>query len=210
MVAPMLETLTDAKWVSPANLGLLISVHPAPPILLIPLMGVLADRFCRKTVLVPSVSLFGVAGCAIAFTTSFRVALGLRLMQVIAFSGILPILVVVIREQSTVRGCRRHRTSGSRRPASVRASSRSSSGILFAVVWQFHFLLTAVAIPIAFMLFRWFDILSTDDDDSELDEDQASYLRELLALLERPRVAAILIVCGFQLPFRSPLATTSR
>lgn len=194
MLAPMMETLTGPLGASPANIGLIISVYTAPPILLIPLMGVLADKLGRKTVLVPSVFVFGLAGTAIAFTTSFQVALVLRLIQGVAFSGILPILLVVIRD--LYDGPRESTAQGIRITAAGTSSSviPALSGLLVLVAWQLPFLMTAVAIPVSFMIHRWFHVPSVSaESDGDDPSTSRSYLRELLALLRRPRVVAILV-----------------
>jgi MFS family permease len=50
LVSPLLDTLSGPFGVSTARLGLLVSAYTAPPILLIPVAGILADRVGRKPV----------------------------------------------------------------------------------------------------------------------------------------------------------------
>jgi MFS family permease len=57
--------------ISPQNIGLLITVFTFPTVILSPIIGVMADRFGRKKILVPSLILFGLAGTACAFARDF-------------------------------------------------------------------------------------------------------------------------------------------
>jgi MFS transporter, ACDE family, multidrug resistance protein len=64
-----------------AGRGLLITVFTLPGVFLTPVAGVLSDKFGRKTVLIPSLLLFGVAGGACALARDFELLLGLRVLQ---------------------------------------------------------------------------------------------------------------------------------
>ena len=52
-----------------------------PGVFLTPVAGVLSYKFGRKTVLIPSLLLFGVAGGACALVSEFELLFGLRLLQ---------------------------------------------------------------------------------------------------------------------------------
>ena len=96
LLSPVLNSLIEPFGTSPADVGLMISVFTAPGIVIIPVTGVLADRYGRKPVLVTALVVFGLAGSAIALTTEFRIALGLRLLQGVGFAGISPIIITSI------------------------------------------------------------------------------------------------------------------
>jgi MFS family permease len=81
LVSPLLDSLTTPFGVSSTNVGLMVTMSTAPGIFIIPLSGFLTDYYGRKPVLLFGLLLFGSAGTAIAFTTDFRVALGLRALQ---------------------------------------------------------------------------------------------------------------------------------
>mgnify|MGYP000078783745 CR=1 FL=1 len=87
LLSPVLDSLVDPFGTSASQVGLMMSFFTAPPIVVIPLAGLLADRYGRKPVIVTSLLLFGLAGSAIALTTNFQVVLGLRLLQGVAFGA---------------------------------------------------------------------------------------------------------------------------
>jgi len=52
LVSPMLDTLIEPFGASSVNIGLMISFVTAPAIVVIPVAGVLTDRYGRKPVLI--------------------------------------------------------------------------------------------------------------------------------------------------------------
>ena len=78
--------------------GLLLSVTTAPGILLAPVIGVLADRFGRREVLVPCLVVFGTAGGLSAWAPSYEALLGLRLLQGIGSAGLINLAIVLIAD----------------------------------------------------------------------------------------------------------------
>lgn len=101
------------------RVGLLLSSTTAPGIVLAPLIGVLADRFGRRRVLVPCLVLFGAAGGLGAFAPSFPVLLVLRVLQGIGSAGLINLAVVIITDHWT--GVERARMIG-RNAATLTAS----------------------------------------------------------------------------------------
>jgi MFS family permease len=80
-LAPALPVISERLKVSAESIALLITAFTMPGIVLTPVMGILSDRYGRKTVLVPSLILFGVAGTSCAFTDSFSLLVTLRFFQ---------------------------------------------------------------------------------------------------------------------------------
>jgi MFS transporter, ACDE family, multidrug resistance protein len=80
-VAPAFPDVARALDVAPEAVGLLITVFTLPGILLTPVLGILADRYGRKQVLVPALVLFALAGSACSLARSFEVLLALRFLQ---------------------------------------------------------------------------------------------------------------------------------
>jgi MFS family permease len=81
LVSPLLEALTGPFAVSDVRIGLLVTAFTAPPVLGIPLVGMVSDRYGRKPVLVAGLALFGLSGAAIGLVSTFEVALALRVLQ---------------------------------------------------------------------------------------------------------------------------------
>ncbi len=80
-VAPVFPTVSRELGVAPEAVGLLITVFTLPGILLTPILGILADRFGRKQVLLPSLVIFSLAGGACALARNFELLLLLRFLQ---------------------------------------------------------------------------------------------------------------------------------
>jgi ACDE family multidrug resistance protein len=80
-ISPALPEIQAAFGIPKAAVGLLIVVFTLPGVLFAPLFGVLADRYGRKTVLVPSLLLFGIAGSACSLVRDVDLLLALRFLQ---------------------------------------------------------------------------------------------------------------------------------
>ena len=74
--------------ISPQQVGGLIVAFTLPGVFLTPFTGILADRFGRKIVLIPSLFLFGIAGFACMFTKDFYWLMVLRFFQGIGASSL--------------------------------------------------------------------------------------------------------------------------
>lgn len=212
LLSPVLDSLVGPFGTSTSNVGLMISVYTAPAIAMIPVAGVLADRYGRKPVLVASLVGFGLAGGAVAFTEDFRVALALRLVQGVCFGGTNPVIITSIGDLYT--GSREATGQGLRFSASglTQTVFPLVSGVLVVMAWQYPFLLYAAALPVAALVFLWFDEprdvgrTAADGGDRSDDadggatagDDEVPYRRALLRLLRRRRTLAV--VLGRSLP----------
>lgn len=76
--------------------GLLLAATTAPGILLAPVIGVLADRYGRRTVVVPCLALFGVSGGLASWAPSYDALLVLRFLQGIGSAGLINLAIVLI------------------------------------------------------------------------------------------------------------------
>ena len=212
LLSPVLDSLVGPFGTTQTDIGLLISVFTAPGILIVPVAGALADRYGRKPVLVAALVLFGLAGTAIAFTTDFRVALGLRLLQGVGFAGIVPTLITSIGD--FYEGSREATAQGLRFTVSglSQAAFPLLAGVLVATAWQYPFLLFAIALPAAAAVAVWFEEPTAAGEaaadggrgDSDGDEpapgreavdwdEGVSYGRALAGLVRRPRVLALVV-----------------
>ncbi|WP_340100481.1 MFS transporter [Salinibaculum salinum] len=205
LVSPVLDSLIGPLGASTATIGWMISVFTAPAIVMIPLAGILADRYDRKAILVPSITLFGLSGVGIAFTTDFRLVLVLRLLQGVGFAGINPIIITILGDLYT---------SGTEETAQgIRLLTSGLSGGLFPLfagllvvfAWQYPFLLYAVAFPIAIGMFLWFDEPTTADSSLSTDggvggDGSESYTRALWRLSRQRRVLAMVAARALMIP----------
>jgi MFS family permease len=226
LVSPMLASLTGPFGVTDAEAGLLLSAFTAPGILGIPVVGVVADRVGRRPLLVGGLTLFGLAGTAVALVTDFRAALVLRALQGVGFACVLPVVIATIGD--LYEGAAEAAAQGFRFTSSglTQALIPAGVGVVASVSWRYPFLLYVVALPAAALIHARFDTdraadpepvpngggtdeptpspgteAVTDqvpDDRSDDGEraDEGSYLRELLWLATRPRVVAVLVALG--------------
>ena len=82
---------------APASLsGLLIGAATLPGIVLAPVIGLLADRYGRREVLVPCLVIFGVAGGLAGFAPSIWWLAALRFLQGAGSAGLINLAVVII------------------------------------------------------------------------------------------------------------------
>lgn len=195
LLSPVLDSLIEPFGTTAANIGLMVSLFTAPGIFIVPVAGVLADRYGRKPVLVTALLLFGLTGTAVAFTTDFRVALGLRLLQGIGFAGIVPTLITSIGD--LYAGSREAMAQGLRFTVSglSQAAFPLLAGVLVAAAWQYPFLLYAVAFPIAGLVYVWFDEPTAAAEPAATDggPESESYSRELFGLIRRRRVLSLVV-----------------
>ncbi|MFC2059063.1 MFS transporter, partial [Chloroflexota bacterium] len=80
-ITPAFPKIMRELDITGGQVGLLITFFTLPGVFLAPFLGVLADRFGRKRILVPSLFLFAIAGTACAFARDFNVLLVLRVFQ---------------------------------------------------------------------------------------------------------------------------------
>lgn len=198
VLSPVLDSLIDPFGTNAADIGLLVSFFTAPAILIIPLAGMLADRYGRKPILLAALPLYGIAGLLIATTTDFRVALGLRLLQGIAFGGVTPIIITSIGDvydgnvEATAQGIR---FTGS---GLSNVTFPLIAGLLVVVSWRYPFFLYALALPIAVVVYRWFDEPVSDDQPAGAASGSTArqQLGSLSRLVRHRRVGAMIVARG--------------
>lgn len=76
--------------------GIIIASAAFPSIFMAPAIGILADRFGRRALLVPCLLVFGLAGGAAAFSPNIWVLAGLRLVQGAGSAGLINLAIVLI------------------------------------------------------------------------------------------------------------------
>jgi MFS family permease len=195
LLSPVLDSLIDPFGTSAANIGLLMSAYTAPAIVLIPLAGLLADLIGRKPMLIGGILLLGPTGAAISLTTDFRIAIGLRLLQGIGAAAIVPIIIASLGD--LYEGTREATAQGLRFTSSglTQVVFPLIAGVLVGLSWRFPFLLYLVALPIAGVVYAWFDEPGTDNDEEGPDS-IGETLRSLRELLAFRHVQAVVFVRG--------------
>lgn len=205
LVSPVLSSLTGPFGVSAAQIGLMVTAVTAPSIFLIPVSGVLTDRFGRKPVLIAGLLCFGAGGVGIAFTTDFQVVLALRALQGVGFAGITPNIITSLGDlyegevETTAQGIR-FGTSGLSQTVFP-----AVAGVVAAFAWQYPFYIYALALPIAIAVALRFEEPTDDrrrDTDGGEPSETGRYVTRLAGVARRPRVLSYLLARGIVvLPF---------
>lgn len=153
-ITPAFPAIGRALDVSSRDIGLLISVFTVPGIVLTPLLGMLADRWGRKRILVPSLLLFGLAGSACALARDFQLLLAFRFLQGVGGAALGSLNLTIIGDLYT--GTRRAAAMGYNSSVlSVgTASYPAIGGLLATFAWFYPFLLPLLALPVAFLVLR--------------------------------------------------------
>ncbi|MDX8341362.1 MFS transporter [Draconibacterium sp. IB214405] len=144
--------------ISPQQVGGLIVAFTLPGIFLTPFTGILADRYGRKIVLIPSLFLFGIAGFACMFTKDFYWLMVLRFLQGIGASSLSSMNITLVGDLFEGK----QRTSVMGYNASVLSIATASYPALGGVIaiwgWQYIFALPLLAIPLGFVVMRGLNI----------------------------------------------------
>lgn len=150
-VTPAFPSIGRAFDLSSEAVGNLITAFTLPGVLLTPVLGVMADRYSRKWLLVPALIIFGLAGGACALARNFRLLLALRFVQGIGAAALNILYVTLIGD--LYRG--KKRTAAMGYNASVlsvgTATYPAIGGALATLGWYYPFALPVLAIPIAFL-----------------------------------------------------------
>ncbi len=151
-ITPVFPALVTALGVSPKQVGLLITVFTLPGVVLAPFLGMLADRFGRKRILVPSLFLFGLAGSVCALMRDFHALLVLRFVQGIGAASLGALYATLIGDLY----------SGKRRTEAMGINSSVLSvgtagypvlgGALAGLGWYAPFALPILAVPVGLLV----------------------------------------------------------
>jgi MFS family permease len=147
-IAPAFPSIAERFDLTPRQTTLLITVFTVPGIVMAPTLGVLADRFGRRRIIIPSLLLYALTGSACAFFPRFEILLGLRMLQGFGASALTSMSVTLIGDLY----------SGERRSAAIgfnasvlsigTAAYPALGGVLAGISWKLPFLLAVLALPV--------------------------------------------------------------
>ncbi len=150
-ITPALPVIEKHFDIPKQQIGWLITVFTLPGVALTPVIGILADRYGRKRILIPALFLFSIAGSACFFMNNFVGLLFLRFLQGAGSSALGSLNVTLIGDIY----------SGQKRAEAMGYNSSILSvgtalypgigGILAMAGWNFPFLLPLLGLPIAFL-----------------------------------------------------------
>lgn len=186
LIYPILPVIYDSFHIPKAQIGLVLSAFALPAIFMAPLAGFIADLRGRKRVMVIGLLLYGAAGLSISMVNDFTWLLFLRAMQGVGYSGIMPLVVVLIgdtyaKEQETAaQGMKVFVDNIGMLCFPIAA------GLLGAMAWQAPFILYGLAIPLALCVLRWLPEPSITRHTRPL-----PYFRDVFALARQLRCLVI-------------------
>jgi MFS family permease len=150
-ITPAFPSIIRHFNISPPQVTKLIIVFTFPGIFLAPVVGILADHWGRKTILLPSLLLFGLAGTGCFFTKDWEILLILRFFQGIGAASLGSLNVTLIGDLFS--GEKRTEVMGFN--ASILSVGTAAypfiGGALAMAGWQYPFLLPFLAIPTALL-----------------------------------------------------------
>lgn len=180
IASPALPAMSDTLGVPEARIGLVFTAFTLPAIFALPLVGIVADLYGRKAVVVPGLLLFGVTGMAVGFTGDFRVILALRGLQGIGYTAFNSLTVALLgdllsgAEESAAQGSRvlLNKLTGFAGPA--------IAGVLAGLAWQYPFYLYAAGIPAGILIYLRLGDDATAEGDSRGLREYGADIRELV------------------------------
>jgi MFS family permease len=172
--------------VTDSQIGLVITAYTVPGIFLTPFVGLAADRFGRRAVLVPLLFVFGIAGAGVALARTFTEVLILRFVQGIGASALVTIAVTLIGD--LYDGDRRDAVMG------LNGSTVGTGAAIYPVVggtlaalwWGGPFLFFGIGVLVG--IFAVFALGETDDSEPT---DLRTYFASLGEVIVLPQALAI-------------------
>jgi MFS family permease len=137
VIAPALPNIRHDLHVSSGGIGLVVALASLPGIVMAPVIGVAADRFGRRQVVIPCLLVFGVGGLIGTIAPTFRVLCLARLLQGFGGAGLVNLAVVILGDRYD--GIERTRAIG--RNAAVLTASIAVLPLLGGVLtsrWGWH------------------------------------------------------------------------
>jgi MFS family permease len=152
---PGLPLVQEALDLSESQTALVVSAYLLPSVVFAVPAGFLADRIGRRAMFVASMTLFGLAGAASLFVTSFASLMVMRVVQGAAFAAILPLSITLLGD--VVSGPRQVKQQGLR-AVLIAAGDMLwplAGGALAVMSWAAPFACSVVALPLAVLGWRW-------------------------------------------------------
>ncbi|TYB32655.1 MAG: MFS transporter, partial [Flexistipes sinusarabici] len=134
------------------SVGLLITVFTLPGIFLAPVLGVLADRWGRKRILIPALMLFGIAGGACGFVRDFNFLLVFRCLQGVGAASLGSLNVTIIGDLYSGNELAEAMGYNATVLNIGTASYPAIGGILATLGWFYPFFLPLIAVPMGFLV----------------------------------------------------------
>lgn len=153
-IMPMVPALARTFGVSQTTASLAITMFTLPGIIFALFAGMLADRFGRRAVLVPSLFLFSLAGAGCAFADNFNTLLLLRFIQGIGAASLGVLNTTIIADTWSGKDMASIIGYNTTVLNICTALYPSIGGVLAYFDWRYPFMLSLLALPVGFLALR--------------------------------------------------------
>ena len=188
-ITPAFPKIVQELKISPAQVGLLISVFTGPMIVTTLFFGLLGARMGRKKIIVPSLLLFGIAGGACAFTNDFNTLLLLRFFQGTGGASLSPLATSILCDTYSGKA----RTTALGYNSSVvhlgHTIFPAVGGALAMFGWNYPFLQSTLAIPIGLLV-----LFSMEIPEPKTERNFKTYLINAFKSMKNIQVIGIFFV----------------
>ena len=156
-IIPVFPQLSKALDVSRDKIGLLITVFTLPGAILAPVIGIIADRWGRKKILMLALLLFGITGTLCFFSREFEIILILRFFQGLGAACLGIVNITLIGD--IFSGNQKIKAMGYNSSVLSIATALfpAVGGLLAAINWNYPFLIPVLAIFLSFLVFFYLD-----------------------------------------------------
>lgn len=188
-VTPAFPKIKEYFQLNAQQVGYLIMYFTIPGIFLAPFLGMFADRFGRKTIIVPSLFLFALAGFACGLSRNFDLLILFRFLQGTGAAALGSLNLTLIgdlyegRQRSTAMGYN----------ASVlsigTASYPAIGGGLAMLGWYYPFFLPLLALPVGF-----FVLFYLKNPEPRNKQNFREYLKKTYTYLQQRRVLGLMLL----------------
>lgn len=174
-ITPVIPTIMNLFEIDKSKAGWLITAFTLPGIFATPILGVLADKYGRKVILIPSLILFAVAGASITFVHNFNIMLLLRFFQGLGGASLGALNGTIIADLYSGKV----RAEAMGLMASVLSLGTASfpfiGGMIAAIKWNYVFLLPLFSVPVILLI-----IFVLDYNDEKNQQKMNDYFIEVI------------------------------
>ncbi|MDP2729498.1 MAG: MFS transporter [Dehalococcoidales bacterium] len=185
-IIPAFPSIIRELGITGSQVGLLLTFFTLPGVILTPFLGILADRFGRKRILVPSLILFSLAGTACAFIRDFNFLLGMRVLQGIGGASLNSLNNTIIGDLYSAK----QRVQAMGLNASVLTIGAASypiiGGALTLLGWYYPFALSIIALPVGILV-----LTSLKNPEPKNFRGLGEYLRGIRSCLNDIRIVGL-------------------
>lgn len=186
LISPVLPEVRRALSLSEAEASLVLSAFTLPGIVLGLFIGMWADRWGRRAVLVPCLLVYGVSGAAVGLAPGFGSIIALRVLQGAAASGLVTLAITLVGD--LFQGPRRNAVLGLNGALLAVGTGAYPviGGALSLIDWRAPFVLYLVGVPVGLFALR-----VLEDPPRRARPGGLEYLRQALRELPIARAAVL-------------------